>query len=234
MNKTKILLIIFLTISACKGFAGDLIISSPGKKLTANFDAFQGTFETLPEGFSVSTNGYSPMSYDHPDFRGIKIKPQTTGGCYAWELGSGDYALGCQPTLEDFTPGWFMLSISNACNTTIREITIAYDVVCRNDEDRSSIVTFEYCTDNMANSAAANKIYQFDFISPELGDTETGWTTNALSSRIKLAKVLPIGSILRCIWKFDDYSGSGSRDEFGINNFSIIFHKPNATSIAIQ
>jgi hypothetical protein len=35
-------------------------------------------------------------------------------------------------------------------------------------------------------------------------------------------------------WHIEDAGGSGSRDELGINNFSITFHKPTPTVIMIQ
>ena len=225
--------IVFITFQNIV-IAGEMTISHQGSVSLETFDGFDGTFSSLPDGFSISKDGVSTMLDGDNDFRGIKSAPITTGGCYAWDLGNGNHTLGFQPTEDDFTPGWMMLSVSNACKNTISEITLAYEIVCRNNANRSSVITFEYACVNNSISSRSETVEDFFFASPETAQDTTSWTTNIFFAKIKLEKTLAVEGVLRCTWRTDDYNGSGSRDELGINNLSITFHKPRGTAIAIR
>src|SRR5210317_1374970 len=70
---------------------GPVPLPEPGH--CEDFNSFQGTFESLPEGISVSKDGTNPMTEEDIDFRGVDDGNLSTGGCYAWEIEPGDHAL---------------------------------------------------------------------------------------------------------------------------------------------
>lgn len=203
------------------------VFSEAGQECIFSFDAFEGTFETVPPGFAISKDGETVMGAMDDDFRGIRTNSVTTGGCYAWDLGNNDIALGCQPTESDFTPGFFMLSISNAAGITVSEITISQEIVCRNNADRSSSMTLVFSPDTTNHY----QLHEFDFISPTNTDQSATWCTSNYYSNFRLDPRFTPGATMILKWQVDDFGGSGSRDEYGLNNLRITLHKPRPTVI---
>jgi hypothetical protein len=210
--------------------ADSISVNSAGTPVSESFDRFRGTFSSLPYGFTVSKDGSSAMIEEDEDFRGVKTNSTTTGGCYAWAINSNDIAIGCQPIASDFSPGWFIASVSNSTGISIAEITIDYDIACRNNADRSSSINLEILGPN----GITQVIEELSFISPETADTNPSWIISARSAKIKLPIPLGNSDIVFIRWIIDDVAGSSSRDELGINNFSITLHKPNPTVILVQ
>ncbi len=224
------LCVFVITAIEGKVLADSISVTSAGLPVQESFDEFLGTFTSLPHGFSVSTNGPSAMQEDDIDFRGVKTNSTTTGGCYAWAISSNDIAIGCQPTAIDFSPGWFAASVSNSTGISIIEITINYDITSRNNADRSSSINLEISVTN----DTAQVINELSFTSPETGDADPSWIISKRSARIKLPTPLRDSQTVVIRWVIDDVAGSNTRDELGINNFSITLHKPKATVIMIQ
>jgi hypothetical protein len=92
--------IVMLCLSFTAARAGDLVLGQIEGAVRENFDSFRGTFASLPPGFNVSKDAKSLMPAGDEDFRGTNAGGVTTGGCYAWSLGTGNHALGFQP------PAW--------------------------------------------------------------------------------------------------------------------------------
>lgn len=222
-------LLLILSIPIPAG-AGGLCINTAGRPVIETFDSFAGTYESLPTGFSVSKNGSSPMDAEDTDFRGVKSNSVTTGGCYAWNLGEEDHAIGCQPTADDFTPGWFAVEITNGTRTAVGKITVRYDIVCRNNEDRSSAIHLEYSSVSAPFTSAAGT----GFTSEAPAELSADWSTNSFTCNISPTNPIQRCGCLNLRWLCEDAGGSGSRDELGINNLSIMLHRPEATSITIR
>ncbi|MBL4583255.1 MAG: hypothetical protein JKX83_01435 [Pseudomonadales bacterium] len=198
-----------------------------------NFSGFDGS------GFAINPNtgqlhsevfrvtglshgdGTFAATYDIGDFaRGSSNGGVTTGGVYAFDIsngnGSPNVALGIQQTSSDLTPGDISLRIINQSSATIHSIDIQFDLFELNNAGRSSVVEFEYAMgdENSYNSLAV-------FNSNEAADANASWAgvleSISLSS-INWAAADPL--FLR--WSFDDLAGSGSRDEFAIDNITVV------------
>lgn len=193
--------------------------------LDYDFNAFNGSgFSPTPSagqldsnviianGFSGSLNfgGTSPTTGDYA--RGIKGAGQSTGGIYAFILdGSGNVGIGVQPGGSDFTPGEFDLKIENTSGTTLTSINVNYDVYVNNDQGRSNSLNFSYSTDNVTYISEPS----LDFVSAVASDN-LGFIFE--NRNIEIAVTIPTGSYLYIRFEGNDVSGSGSRDEFAIDN----------------
>ena len=193
--------------------------------LDYDFNAFNGSgFSPTPSagqldsnviianGFSGSLNfgGTSPTTGDYA--RGIKGAGQSTGGIYAFILdGIGNVGIGVQPGGSDFTPGEFDLKIENTSGTTLTSINVNYDVYVNNDQGRSNSLNFSYSTDNVTYISEPS----LDFVSAVASDN-LGFIFE--NRNIEIAVTIPTGSYLYIRFEGNDVSGSGSRDEFAIDN----------------
>ena len=196
--------------------------------LDYDFNAFNGSgFSPTPSagqldsnviianGFSGSLNfgGTSPTTGDYA--RGIKGAGQSTGGIYAFILdGSGNVGIGVQPGGSDFTPGEFDLKIENTSGTTLTSINVNYDVYVNNDQGRSNSLNFSYSTDNVTYISEPS----LDFVSAVASDN-LGFIFE--NRNIEIAVTIPTGSYLYIRFEGNDVSGSGSRDEFAIDNIIV-------------
>ena len=210
--------------------ASEWVVTTIGALIEEQFNSFAGTHATLPDGFTVSKDGKFAMAVDDEDFRGVKESATATGGCYAWVLGGDNHALGYQPTEDEFTAGFFAAQISNATGRIVREMTVSYDIICRNNENRSTGMDLQYSRDGVSYETVAG----MGFVSVEAEDSSPTWQTQPRSIRIKLSPVLSAGQCIFLRWSSDDVGGAGSRDEIGIDDVGIIFHRPRGTVIYIQ
>jgi len=182
-----------------------------------DFNSFAGSCASLPVGMSVSKDGVSPMLSDDPDFRGTDNGNVTAGGCYAWCVAEGDNALGYQPTAEEFTPGWFQVAFSNSAARPYRYLKISYEVVCLNNGDRSSLLELEIHLPNGEIMIPAN----MSFCSEKSLHSPASWTRTSLSCCLKLPSPIEPGQTFLVRWAGNDDGGSGSRDEYGVDNISV-------------
>ncbi|MDD4873137.1 MAG: hypothetical protein PHR77_21500 [Kiritimatiellae bacterium] len=194
-----------------------------------NFNEFRGTLDSLPVGWAVSVNGSTILNVTN-DFNGVHSGGVTAGGCYAWMLNSGDYALGYQPITEEFTPGFFMVVVSNATESAVKECYISYEVVCLNNADRSSSLDLEMSFDGVSFS----RVNELTFVSPLARDVDAVWQRSLRSCCLMLPQPLSSGHSIWFRWYGDDVAGSSSRDEYGIDNFMITFRFRRGMLIKIQ
>ena len=192
------------------------------------FNSFTGTLDALPDGFWVSIDGTNLVVTTN-DFRGVSDGGEVTGGCYAWDTGEGNLALGCQPTEAKFSPGFFLLSVLNLTGVGVNEISVLYDVVCLNNADRSSSMSFEFSLDGVS----FQRIDAMTFVSPAEQERSTAWFFTPYACNISFPEKLTGGAQIWLRWYLDDAGGSASRDEYGIDNFRIIFHYRAGTVISI-
>lgn len=206
-----------------------ITITSVNTPVTESFSGFMGTFASMPDGFRISKDGVTNMLDGDADFLGSASNSVTAGGCYAWSIGNS-IAAGCQPTLENFTPGWLSAAVLNSTGKIIEDLIISYDITCRNNASRSSVINIE--------TARADERFQtvpdLSFISPETADSEPTWIISHYSLHLALQQPLTDSEVFYIRWFFDDNSGGGSRDELGITNVSITLRKRVPTAIMIQ
>lgn len=140
----------------------------------------------------------------------------TTGGLYAFTV-SGNVFLGIQPGGSDFTPGTLTLRVTNNTGGPIEGITVSYDVLANNDEARANSLNFSTSTDD----ATYTPVASLNFTSPVASTGSPDWSSTNRSATINLGSTVTDGGTFYLQWSGNDVSGSGSRDEFGIDNIQI-------------
>ena len=139
------------------------------------------------------------------------------GGVYAFsENGVIDAALGCQPTGGDFSPGAFVLRMTNEAGGVVNSVQVASDLLYRNNEDRSSSLTLEYSTDG----TTFVPVPAASVDSPEGGVEGAQWTSTSTDVAIEDLGVQP-GAFFYLRWVVDDIGGMADRDEFAIDDIIV-------------
>lgn len=183
-------------------------------RLNSNAWASTGMSDgSLAFGGSRTTGDYA---------RGAVNVAQTTGGFYAYTGAPNsvaDPALMIQPGGSDFTPGTLTLRIQNNGTSSITQLDVSYNIYIRNDQGYSGSFNFSYSADDVSYTA----VPALDYTSPAAADG-LGWVvvpgTPSRSTTITGINVLP-GAYFYIRWSGDDVSGSGSRDEFGLDDISL-------------
>jgi Ca2+-binding RTX toxin-like protein len=205
-----------------------------------NFDTFRGTgFAPVPssgqlDSDRVRVTGLSDgdLSFggtaDSGDFaRGITTGGVSTGGVYAFDRGNGDYALGVQPTGSDFMPGTLEFAIMNISGEMVSTIALTYDILTLNDQPRANSFNLEYAI----GSGSFSAISSLDFTTPETADSSPVFVTTTKSITLENPTFLA-NETLFLRFKSNDVSGSGSRDEIGLDNL-VVESVPSTPGIAI-
>ncbi|MDD3860647.1 MAG: hypothetical protein PHW83_10640, partial [Bacteroidales bacterium] len=200
MKRTIILLLAMLSLFALQVNA-QLSITSVDTEFIIDFDntvtdvnegAFTGTgFATTPIAGQLDAEAWAVGGMSElaglKDFgteattgdyaRGSSVGGVTTGGIYAFEVETGNIALGVQPSGADFSPGWIAFKTTNNTGQTINYNTFSYDVWVYNDADWSSSFNGEFSTDGINWSPAEG----FEFATPVALDAAPEWVKTTLS-----------------------------------------------------
>lgn len=232
----KIFTFLFSTVGLFS--MAQLQISAPSTTYTVDFDAtvagvnndvFAGSgFDSAPTAGMLNSDGWTVTglsdgdsnfgdSNNTGDFaRGTSTGSVGTGGIYAFEVQTGSYALGVQPGGSDFTPGTITLKVENNTGDIIGSIDLAYQIWVLNDQGRANSLNFSYSFDDVTYT----DVTALDFTSTEVADGTPVWTQNdRLTTLSNLA--LADGDVIYFRWTGNDESGSGSRDEFAIDNITV-------------
>lgn len=143
--------------------------------------------------------------------RGQSSGGVTTGGVYAFDTDGTNITWGVQSSGSDWTPGTFEIRIQNTTGGTLNNFMVSYDIYVNNDQGRSNSFNFAYFTDTFPYTT----VPALDYASPETADAN-GWVKVTRSTRINVS--VPAGGHIYLEFKGDDVSGSGGRDEFGLDN----------------
>lgn len=162
--------------------------------------------------------------------RGSTAVSVTTGGFYAFTGSPASVAnpsFMIQPGGSDFAPGTLTLRIQNNGTVAITDLAVSYNIYVRNDQGRSSSFNFSYSTDNITYTPVA----ALDYTSTTTADA-LGWVIvgSAPSRSTVLSGVnVAVGSFIYIRWSSDDVAGTGSRDEFGLDDITCTatFAAPN-------
>lgn len=214
-----------------------LVASSPRAAVAAggtlpfseSFDSFGGSgFAPTPASDQLDSDIWSVTGFSDGDCafgatctsgdfaRGASTGGVTTGGVYSFDTGSGNNSLGIQPANSDFTPGTVDLKIENNAGGTITSLSVEYSIVVYNDEPRANSLNFSYSTDGTNFTA----IGALDFTTPGTADGSPSWTKTSRSTVISGLSIAPNAEII-LRWTGHDVSGSGSRDEYGIDDVEV-------------
>jgi len=159
--------------------------------------------------------------------RGLNDGGTGTGGVYAWDLGGGNVSLGAQPGDTDFTPGEITLKVENTTGSTAADVYISYVIWTYNDKDRANSLNFSYALDD---SAVYTDVAALDFTTPEGADSPASWVSTTMSTTINGIN-LANNAAIYLKWTGDDVSGSGARDEYGIDDIEVRVGGPTAITI---
>lgn len=161
--------------------------------------------------------------------RGSSSGGESTGGIYAFDTGS-NVILGVQPGGSDFTPGSFTLRMRNNSGSTVTSVDVAYDIFYYNDKERANSLNLSYSTDGTTFTAVS----ALDFTTPEAADSpsEPDWQSENKSTTIS-GLSLADGDLFYLRWTGDDESGSGARDEYGIDNISVSVLDATAVNLSM-
>lgn len=193
-------------------------LSFTGPDLTEDFNSFTAT--GVNGGLDPSAWMFEGFSSTADLMRGILATPgKSTGGVYA--LGTpGDYALYLQPSGPDFTPGMVILNITNNSGIPMTGINVSYDILIYNDQDESNSFNLLYSIDD-----GMNFIEVDTYSSPEAEDMAP--ILVEVDKSVPLTGVtIEVGNSVQIAWYGDDVSGSGRRDEFGLDNIVISADPP--------
>ena len=206
---------------------GQVSLTAVGVPAVVDFTGFTGAGFALAgdsgrldaDDWAVTGLSDGAKDFGVEDLNGDYAKGVTTGGIfsgglYAYDLGS-DPALLVQPTGSDWTPGTITLRLQNNTGSTASEISVAYDLIVNNNEDRANSYNFSFSLDNIT----YNAVPALDYTSVEDEDT-LGFTVNARSTTLGGLSVAD-GQFVYVRWEGDDVSGGGSRDEFALDNINV-------------
>lgn len=148
------------------------------------------------------------------------------GGIYAL-YGFPDPILGIQPVDDDFTQGTITLKIQNNTGGIINSLVLSYDVLICNDQDRSNSFNFSHSADDISYTSVSS----LDFTSTTTKDKDADWIVYGRNTVLESLNI-PDGSYYYLRWTGDDVGGSGSRDEFGLDNIVIASTTNDLTTLA--
>ena len=159
--------------------------------------------------------------------RGAVAVAQTTGGIYSYvgaPHNAANPALMLQPGGSDCTPGALTLRIQNNGTSMINQLAVSYNIYVRNDQNRSQSFNFSYSTDNVN----FTPVGAMDYATPTTLDV-AGWVvvpgTPSRATTISSIAIAPT-SFIYIRWATDDISGSGARDEIGLDDINLVAYYP--------
>lgn len=173
-------------------------------------------------GLSDGNHNFGDTNTSGDFARGTDSDGAGTGGLYAFEVETANYALGFQPIGSDLTPGTIVLKIKNNTTSTITDIAISYNAWIYNDQDKSNSLNFSHSLDDSTYTDVAS----LNLLSTEAAASSPDWVSTAKSTTITGLN-LAIGASIYVRWSTDEISGSGSMDQIAIDDIVV-----NATTDA--
>lgn len=232
----------------------DLVYSVVGSTTTVDFTGFTGAgFQANPTAGQLDSDDWASTGMSEGDLafggsrtvapgdyaRGTTSGGVTAGGFYAVTniTAATGVSFGIQPIGNDWTPGTLTLQIRNNTGVTLDSISVGYDLFVRNDEDRSNSFNFSYAVGPLNSPGAfAASGSPSDSFTSTAGADGLGWVSQRSTATLTtIATQISNGQSIFLRWSGDDVGGSGSRDEFAIDNitFSGITAVPEPSSFAL-
>jgi hypothetical protein len=195
-----------------------------------NNDSFAGTgFAVVPTAGQLDANAYAIESLQdattifgeeqsNNDFsKGISSGGNSSGGIYAFEVAANDYALGIQPTGNDFTPGTIHFQFTNNTGAIVTDVSLAYEVYFFNNETCSKDFICAHGPDTSSlTTVSASRI-----CSGLESDVVPVWERNLVVIDLSGLSI-PAGGTYLIAWTSIDEGGCSS-DEIALDKVQIIF-----------
>ncbi|WP_340155956.1 T9SS type A sorting domain-containing protein [uncultured Winogradskyella sp.] len=214
----------------------EFVIDFDNTVLNVNEGQFNGSgIVPSPSAGQLNSNAWATtgMSDGNTDFgdsdtsgdyaRGSDSGGVNSGGFYAFEVNSGNYGFGAQPTGSDWTPGDIVLKSQNKTTQVVTSVLVEYTVYVYNNAGRSTAIDFYYGEDE--NLATYNYVAGLDVITSEVADASPIWVAEQRSTTITGLSITE-NNFFYLNWYGYDNGGSGSRDEFAIDDIKITFNPP--------
>lgn len=184
--------------------------------------------------FSISGMSQGSVSFGGSSTSGDYARGQnsggvTSGGMYAFEVNTGDYAMGFQPTGSDFTPGSVTIRLNNQSGDTIKNLVFSFDLYEFNNDGRSTEIEVSH---NDAPTGSFTTLTNATITTQTAKTTPTKWVKNTTAQSISGIEWLN-GAFYYIKFTFSDNSGSGSRDEIALDNLNFLGYK-NSTSATLN
>ena len=107
--------------------------------------------------------------------------------------------------------------MENQTGGPITDLTIEYDIYVYNDQGRANSFNFAHSGDDVTYTSESS----LDYTSDEAASGSPAWVQVSRSITVSGLSI-PDGDFYYFQWQSDDVSGSGSRDEFALDNVSIM------------
>ncbi len=197
-------------------FAGTGFTPTPtiGQLNSSSWAMTGWSFGSLIFGGTRSSDDYA---------RGLSSIAVGTGGVYAFTVSEGNNALGFQPGGSDWAPGTVTLKLQNKTGAAINTLSVAYNVYIRNDQGRSSSFGFSHSEDDISYTDISSLL----LTSAQAADASPAWKKYYRSAELSSLNI-PNNAYYYIRWSGADVGGSGSRDEFALDDIQLI---ANPTSV---
>jgi hypothetical protein len=205
-----------------------------------NNGQFDGTgFHPTPFEGKLNSNAWAVTGWSDGDLnfggtqttgdfaRGTSTGGVTTGGIYAFEVETGNRTLGFQPGTSDWAPGTVILRIQNKTGTEVTGFHISYIVYIRNDHGRSNSFNFSHSSDN----DTYTDVSDLNLTSTEIADGSPSWKSYKRIAKITGLNLADEGHYY-LKWTGDDVGGGGSRDEFALDDITVVANPTGALPIS--
>ena len=210
-----------------------LVIPTVGVASTIDFTGFDGSgFTPTPGAGQLDSDTWSTSGFDtnvsfggtgttDDPARGSSTGGVGTGGIYSFDVGSGNATLGVQPGGSDFTPGYLALRVNNDTGSLVTQLNISYTIYVYNDQGRGNSFNFSHSDDDSTYTG----IGALDYTSAETAAGSPAWVAVNRSTSITGLSIAD-GANYYFRWNGEDVSGSGSRDQFALDDISITAQIP--------
>ena len=231
---------------------GDILYSTVGSTTVIDFTGYTGAgFQSTPTVGQLDSDDWAATGWSDGDLvfggtrttastdytRGVSNTTESTGGFYAFSniTGTTGTSFGIQPGGSDWAPGTVTLQIRNTTGSTLNSVNIGYDLFVRNDQNRSNSFNLYYTTGTLNTPGSFTN--QDAFTSTAAADVvPLGWVNQRSTGTLTtISTTLNNNESIFFRWSGADVGGSGSRDEFAIDNitFSGITAVPEPTTLAL-
>lgn len=246
VSKTAILVSLVLALSSTSQ-AQISINNLPGSQYYNSFNGFAGAgFAPSPSSGQLDSDDFAISGFGtNVSFGGTSIVGDpargsdddggvSTGGIYSFVIpgGSGNGTLGVQPGGNDFTPGGIFVRFVNDTGQDVNSVSLGYDLYINNDSGRSNTMSVEYAVassavvdpeDGSLTYIAADGLSDASAEAPGVGGFVVTSTPLTEIASLGTGVTIPNASELIIAFRGADDGGSGSRDEFAIDNLVVMF-----------
>jgi hypothetical protein len=200
---------------------------APGTAVAGQLDSNAWAMTGWSDGNLVFGGTQTTVATDYT--RGTSAVTVSTTGVYSLTHSTiGSRSLGFQPDGVDFTPGTVTLRAVNNTGTTVTSIDVSYDLFVRNDQSRSTTFNAAFSVDDVSYSSLPS----LNYTSTEAAEFNLGFILNQRSTTITGLSI-PNGQSFYFRWLTDDFSGTGGRDEFALDNIALTPVPEPATILAL-